>query len=203
MIGRIEGQLVEIADNVILLAVGGIGYEVEVSHNVLAALPGRDKPVRLYTHFVVREDAQLLYGFASRSERDLFRVLLRMAGIGPKVALALISSITLAEIGAAVRDNDVTMLLRVPGIGRKKAERLLLDLKDKLPDALAQAQAPTGAGAVAGVALQEAERALVSLGYRPAEAARLVASIKDEADTAEELVRAALRRVARHTETAP
>lgn len=201
MIGRIEGQLVEIADNVILLAVGGVGYEVEVSHNVLAALPGRDQPVRLYTHFVVREDAQLLYGFASRSERDLFRVLLRMAGIGPKVALALISSITLAEIGAAVRDNDVTMLLRVPGIGRKKAERLLLDLKDKLPEGLAQAS--TAAVGVAGVAVQEAERALVSLGYRPVEAARLVASIKDEADTAEELVRAALRRVARQTETAP
>lgn len=201
MIGRIEGQLVEIAENVILVAVGGIGYEVEVSHNLLAALPGRDKPVRLYTHFVVREDAQQLYGFVSRAERDLFRVLLRIAGVGPKLALALVSSMSPAELSISVRDNDVTALLRVPGVGRKKAERLLLDLKDKLPETLLTVTAAVG-GAV-GMAVQEAERALVSLGYRPVEATRLIASIKAEADTAEELVRAALKRVARQGEAAP
>lgn len=200
MIGRIEGQLVEITDNVILLAVGGVGYEVEVSHNVLTALPGRDKAVTLYTHFVVREDAQQLYGFASRGERDLFRVLIRISGVGPKLALSLISSVPLAELVASVRTGEVGVLTRVPGVGRKTAERLLLELRGKLPETFMP-----GPAAVPGaddLAVQEAERALVSLGYRAQEAARLVASIRGEADSAEQLVRAALRRVARQTEAA-
>lgn len=200
MIGRIEGQLVEITDNVILLAVGGVGYEVEVSHNVLTALPGRDKAVTLYTHFVVREDAQQLYGFASRGERDLFRVLIRISGVGPKLGLSLISSVPLAELVASVRTGEVGVLTRVPGVGRKTAERLLLELRGKLPETFMP-----GPAAVPGaddLAVQEAERALVSLGYRAQEAARLVASIRGEADSAEQLVRAALRRVARQTEAA-
>lgn len=197
MIGRIEGQLVEISDNVVLLAVGGLGYEVEVTHNVLASLPGRDQTVRLYTHFVVREDAQQLYGFASRAERDLFRLFIRITGIGPKLAMGLLSSFQLPELAAAVRKGDVAMLTRVPGVGRKTAERLLLELRDKLPETLAPAAAADGEG---GAALEEAEKALVALGYRPAEASRLVESIKGEGDTTEELVRAALRRVARQAE---
>jgi holliday junction DNA helicase RuvA len=201
MIGRIEGQFVELSDNIILLAVGGVGYEIEVSSNVLAALPLRDGALRLYTHFVVREDAQQLYGFASRSERDLFRVLLRTTGFGPKLALAVVSSVTLAELNGAVHGNDVDALLRVPGIGRKKAERLLLELKGKLPEAPVQ-PSPGVARAGSG-AIIDAERALVSLGYRPAEASRLIAVIKGEAETTEELVRAALRHLARQTETAP
>jgi holliday junction DNA helicase RuvA len=202
MIGRIEGQLVEIEDNVILLAAGGVGYEIEVSSNVLAALPGRGSQMRLHTHFVVREDAQLLYGFASRSERDLFRVLLKMTGFGPKLALAVVSSVSLHELAESVRDNDVNALLRVSGIGRKKAERLLLDLQGKLPETPAQTQAPVGTARAGSRAVAEAEGALVTLGYRPAEAARLIASIKTEAETTEELVRAALRHVARQTEPA-
>jgi Holliday junction DNA helicase RuvA len=200
MIGRIEGQLVEITGNVILLAVGGLGYEVEVSHNVLGRLPGRDQPVRLYTHFVVREDAQQLYGFASRGERDLFRVLIRISGVGPKLALALISSVTLPELAASVRAGEVGVLTRVPGVGRKTAERLLVELRDKLPETAMPA--PAAAPVAQGLAVQEAERALVRLGYRPTEAARLVATIKAEADTAEDLVRAALKRVARQAEAA-
>lgn len=200
MIGRIEGQLVEITDNVVLLAVGGVGYEVEVTHGVLAALPGRDKAVRLYTHFVVREDAQQLYGFGSRGERDLFRVLIRISGVGPKLALALISSMTLAELAAAVRHDDVDVLVRVPGVGRKKAERLLVELRDKLPETVVPGPAP--AQASEGLAVQEAEKALVALGYRAPEAARLVASVKGEAQGTEALVRAALKRVAGQTEAA-
>ncbi|MEQ8859661.1 MAG: Holliday junction branch migration protein RuvA [Pseudomonadales bacterium] len=202
MIGRIEGQLVEISDNVILLAVGGVGYELEVTHNVLAALPGRDKALRLYTHFVVREDAQQLYGFSSRAERDLFRVLIRISGVGPKLALALISSMSLEDLAGAVRNDDVDVLVRVPGVGRKKAERLLVELRDKLPETVAIRPSTTPA---AGLAAQEAEKALVSLGYRPPEAARLVASIKNDADetaSAEVLVRAALKRVAGQAEAA-
>lgn len=200
MIGRIEGQLVEITDNVVLLAVGGVGYEVEVTHDVLASLPGRDHPVRLYTHFVVREDAQQLYGFGSKSERDLFRVLIRISGVGPKLALALISSLSLAELAACVRDDEVDMLIRVPGVGRKKAERLLVELRDKLPETIVPGPVP--ATASDSLAVQEAQGALVSLGYRPPEAARLVASVRSEAQTAEELVRAALKRVAGQAEAA-
>lgn len=200
MIGRIEGQLVEITDNVVLLAVGGVGYEVEVTHGVLAALPGRDRAVRLYTHFVVREDAQQLYGFGSRGERDLFRALIRISGVGPKLALALISSLTLAELATAVRHDDVDMLVRVPGVGRKKAERLLVELRDKLPETAVPEPAP--AQASEGVAVQEAEKALVALGYRAPEAARLVAGVKGEAQGTEALVRAALKRVAGQTQAA-
>jgi len=200
MIGRIEGQFVEIADNVVLLAVGGVGYEVEVSGNVLTALPGRDGVLRLYTHFVVREDAQQLYGFASRNERDLFRILLRTSGFGPKLALAVVSSVSLAELAGAVQDNAVDALLRVPGIGRKKAERLLLELKGKLPEV--PAAAPAGITRAGSLAATEAERALTALGYRPVEAARLIASVRTEAETTEELVRAALKHAARQAESA-
>lgn len=200
MIGRIEGQLVEITDNVLLLSVGGIGYEVEVSHNVLTGLPGRDQPVRLYTHFVVREDAQQLYGFASRAERDLFRLCIRITGVGPKLAMALISSITLAELSNAVRSGEVAMLTRVPGVGRRTAERLMLELRNKLPEAVVPSQADVPAAA--GAAAREAEEALVALGYRPHEASRLVAAVKSEGDTVEALVRAALRQVARQAEAA-
>lgn len=194
MIGRIEGHLVEISDNVILVSCGGVGYEVEVTHNVLAALPGRDKPVRLYTHFVVREDAQQLYGFASRAERDLFRVFIRISGIGPKLALALLSSMTVEELAASVQAGDVDVLIRVPGVGRKKAERLLVELKDKLPEVVAAPVAAVASGAERAVA--EAEQALVSLGYRPPEAARLIGAVKGDGGSAEALIRAALKRVA-------
>lgn len=200
MIGRIEGLLVEVSDNVLLIDVGGVGYEVEVSHNVLTGLPGRDQRLCLYTHFVVREDAQQLYGFASRAERDLFRLYIRITGVGPRLAMALISSVTLPELAASVRAGQVDVLKRVPGVGRKTAERLLVELKDKLPQTIAPALKAVHTGADA--AEQEAAGALVALGYRPAEASRLVESIRTEGETVEELVRAALRKVARQTEAA-
>ncbi|MFW6094097.1 MAG: Holliday junction branch migration protein RuvA [Pseudomonadota bacterium] len=200
MIGRIEGQLVEVSDNVLLVAVAGVGYEVEVSHGVLAALPGRDHAIRLYTHFVVREDAQQLYGFASRDERDLFRALIRVNGVGPKLALALISSVSLAELAGCVETGEPGVLTRVPGIGRRTAERLLIELKDKIPETAvaAVAPAPPARDAVAA----EAQRALEQLGYRPAEAAHLVQEASADADTVEGLVRAALKAAARQAEAA-
>jgi len=200
MIGRIEGQLVEISDNVVLLAVGGVGYEVEVTHNVLATLPGRDRTLRLYTHFVVREDVQQLYGFASRAEREVFRVLIRISGVGPKLAVALLSSMTIHELATAVRQDDVDVLTRTPGVGRKKAERLLVELRDKLPETVMPG--PVEVQPADNLAVQEAEKALVSLGYRPQEAARLIASVKGEAEGTEALIRAALKRVAGQTEAA-
>lgn len=201
MIGHIEGQLLEVYDNVILVTVGGVGYELEVTHNVLATLPGRGKGLRLFTHFVVREELQQLFGFASRAERDLFRVLIRASGMGPKLAVAMLSVLSPADLAAAVQNGDADALIRVPGIGRKKAERLLLELKGKLPASLEPA--PLQRTGSDGRAQTEAEGALVSLGYRPAEAARLVQSVRAEGDTAEALVRAALRQAARQAEAAP
>lgn len=200
MIGHIEGQLLEVYDNVILVTVGGVGYELEVTHNVLATLPGRGKGLKLFTHFVVREELQQLFGFASRAERDLFRVLIRASGMGPKLAVAMLSVLSPADLAGAVDNGDADALIRVPGIGRKKAERLLLELKGKLPASLEPA--PLQRAGSDSRALTEAEGALVSLGYRPAEAARLVQSVRAEGETAEALVRAALRQAARQAEAA-
>lgn len=203
MIGHIEGQLLEVYDNVILVGVGGVGYELEVTHNVLAGLPGRGEGVQLFTHFVVREDLQQLFGFASRGERDLFRVLIRASGMGPKLAVTVLSTMSAAELAACVRDGEADALMRVPGIGRKKADRLLLELDGKLPASLEPAPVRRGAADGRNLAEIEAEGALVSLGYRPAEAASLVRSVQGQAETVEDLVRAALRAVARVSESAP
>lgn len=200
MIGHIEGQLLEVYDNVILVTVGGVGYELEVTHNVLATLPGRGKGLKLFTHFVVREELQQLFGFASRAERDLFRVLIRASGMGPKLAVAMLSVLSPADLAGAVDNGDADALIRVPGIGRKKAERLLLELKGKLPASLEPA--PLQRAGSDSRALIEAEGALISLGYRPAEAARLVQSVRAEGESAEALVRAALRQAARQAEAA-
>ena len=165
MIGRIQGQLVEVAENVILVNTGGTCYEVELTSTALGRLPAADAAVDLFTHFLVREDAQLLYGFASRDERDLFRALIRITGVGPKLALNLISSIPLADLARSVQNNDVAPLTRVPGVGRKTAERLLVELKDRLADLVVVAEA--GMPRRGGESSEEAEEALVALGYKP------------------------------------
>jgi Holliday junction DNA helicase RuvA len=201
MIGRIEGQLIEVNDNVVLVTVGGVGYELEITSSALAALPGREQSIVFYTHFVVREDAQQLYGFASRGERDLFRELIRISGVGPKLALSVISAVSLAQLVAAVQARDVALLTRIPGVGRKTAERLLIELSGRLP-AAAVAASPATARSDPGAAA-EAEGALIALGYRPAEAARTIELFRDQGLSAEALVRAALKQLARSVEAAP
>jgi len=205
MIGRIQGQLVELSDNVLLLDVAGVGYEVEVTGSALAQLPSAGSAVTLHTHFVVREDAQQLYGFASRDERDLFRALIRINGVGPRLALALLSVVTPAVLADAVAHGDTGVLVRVPGVGRKTAERLLVELRGKLDGVLGAAGAVVSAPTVAGAAgaAAEAERALVALGYRPQDASRAIAGVREAGDDAEALVRAALRRLALQQETVP
>ena len=200
MIGRIKGQLVEVVENIILLDAGGVAYEVELTSTALARLPARDHELSLYTHFVVREDVQLLYGFASRGERDLFRVLIRINGVGPKLAVKLISSIDLHDLAVSVANKDVAMLMRVPGVGRKTAERLLVELKDKLGD-LVSGEVPTQDSGDNRAAL-EAEGALISLGYKPSEAARVINSVRSEGVNTEDLLRAALQRFGKVAEVA-
>ena len=200
MIGRIKGQLVEVVENVVLLDASGVAYEVELTSTALARLPARDHELILYTHLVVREDAQLLYGFASRDERNLFRVLIRINGVGPKLAVKLISSIDSHDLAVAVHNSDVAMLMRIPGVGRKTAERLLIELKDKLGDLVSGDVTTLDRGD--NQAAIEAESALISLGYKTTEAARVINSVRGEGGNAQELLRAALQRLGKVVEVA-
>jgi Holliday junction DNA helicase RuvA len=195
MIGRIQGQLLEISENLMLIDVGGIAYEVEVTTDALASAAGPGADILLFTHFVVREDAQLLYGFGSRTERDVFRDLIRISGVGPKLALSVVSSLTLEALAEAVRSHDVGRLTKVQGVGKKTAERLLMELKDRLGDFKVVAR-PVSVSADQQ-AIREAVDALIALGYRPVEAERAVDAVAAEALTTEELLRAALKQLAR------
>ena len=195
MIGRIEGRFVEAVAQLALIDVRGLAYEVELSADARSALPPPGGDVSLYTHFLVREDAQQLYAFASRSERELFRAVLRISGVGPKLALSLISAFDVDELARAAADGDPGRLTRVPGIGRKTAQRVLLELKDRLADfAITPAVGRPRADASAAA---EAERALTALGYRPQDAAQLVRDVGSEDMATEAIVREALRRIAR------
>jgi Holliday junction DNA helicase RuvA len=198
MIGRIQGKLLEISDNLMLIDVSGVAYEVEVTSAALADAVASGQEIALFTHFIVREDAQLLYGFGSRTERDVFRDLIRISGVGPKMALAIVSGLSLETLAEAVRSKDVALLTRVQGVGKKTAERLLVELKDRLGNLhVVIKPVPTGTDRPA---VREAEDALIALGYRPAEAHRAVAAVIDSAASSEELLRAALRQIARQAE---
>ncbi|PXF32537.1 ATP-dependent DNA helicase RuvA [Pokkaliibacter plantistimulans] len=181
MIGRLEGVLLEKAPPALLLDVGGVGYEVEASMQTHFRLPERGKKVVLFTHQVIREDAHHLFGFIDRGERDVFRILIKANGVGPKLALAILSSLEVKELVRSVAEGDIARLIKVPGVGKKTAERLLVELRDRLgswqgsdiADFTLTGGALPGAPAVADVRL-EAEQALLALGYKPAEASKAV-----------------------------
>jgi len=192
MIGRLSGKLIEKNPPSLMLDVNGVGYEIDAPMSTFYKLPAIGADVGLFTHLLVREDAQLLYGFATASERSVFRLLLKVNGVGAKVALAIQSGLSAEELANCIANKDVAALVRVPGIGKKTAERVLLDLKDKL-DAFAGSDAnPVSASGGESVRTQ-AEEALASLGYKPAEAKRLLDKSAGDAQTVEELIRAALR----------
>jgi len=204
VIGRISGILATKQAPVLLVDVQGVGYELQVSLTTYFGLPDVGEPVTLVTHFVVREDAQQLYGFGDEVERQLFRSLIRISGVGPKMALAILSGMTADEFVQCVRNDDVASLVRLPGVGKKTAERLLVEMRGRLdgwatkgglPVVSASSERPTSRSSV----IQEAESALVSLGYKPQEAARMVnAVLPDERDVeSEQLIRLALRNMVR------
>jgi len=201
MIGRITGTLVHKQPPEILIDVGGVGYEVQVPMTTLFQLPSLGEIVCLVTHHAVREDAHLLYGFATERDRELFRHLIRVSGVGPKLALTILSGMDGDSFARAVQAADVTTLVALPGVGRKTAERLLVEMRDRLAgwlDELGPQRAATDAPASPGARLRDAEDALVALGYKPAEAARLVAAVDDEQiSDSEELIRLALRSTVR------
>ena len=192
MISRLRGRGVNISDNVLSVDVQGVAYEAEVTGATLAMVAGHEGDVDVYTHRVVRDDTHALYGFASLAERELFRALIRVNGIGPKLGLTLLSSLTPEEFAASVADQDVAAMTRVPGVGKKTAERLLLELKDRL-DTLPVELARVGTNKES--AAREAELALVSLGYRPLDAARAIDNVYTVGEPVEELIRLALQRM--------
>lgn len=202
MIGRIRGTLIDKQPPEILVDVGGVGYELQVPMTILFQLPVLGSEVCLLTHFVVREDAQLLYGFRDERERSLFRQLIKVSGVGPKLALTILSGMDADSFARCVQREDLAALISLPGVGRKTAERLLVEMRDKLKDWLALEGAEVGSGASgepieqvsSGRHIADAESALIALGYKPAEAARAVAGVNDDSvGDSEELIRRALK----------
>ena len=197
MIGRIRGKLLEKQAPDLLVDVSGVGYEIHAPMTTIYQLPALGENVELFTHLIVREDAHLLYGFASVQERSLFRALIKVNGVGPKLALTILSGMDVQDFVRCVRDGDTAGLVRLPGVGKKTAERLLIEMRDQLRDwhvdglavATGSAQLPIHANDY----LLEAESALISLGYKPQEATRMIAAVKNDAATSEELIRAALK----------
>jgi len=194
VIGLIHGRIAAKMPPQLLVDVGGVGYEIEAPMSTFFLLPAVGEEVRLLTHLVVREDAQLLYGFSTEEERRLFRNLLKVSGIGPKIALALLSGISVEGFAHCIQNQDVSALTKVPGIGRKTAERLLIEMRDRLNGAESLPGATTVP--VGTSAETEAFGALVALGYKPAEATRLLKTVEGTATT-EEMIRRALQSAAR------
>lgn len=191
MIGRLHGTLLDKSPPQLLLDVGGVGYEVDVPMSTLYDLPAVGQNVTLLIHTVIREDAHLLYGFATAGERTTFRELLKISGIGPRIALAVLSGLSAAEIAQAVTQQDTARFTRVPGIGKKTAERLLLELKGKLG-----ADLGAGASAVAAGSASDVLQALIALGYSEREAAAAVKSLP-EGCSVDDGIRQALKSLAR------
>ena len=194
MIGYLRGRLVRKAPPALIVDVNGVGYELEAPMSTFYRLPELGAEVELHTHLLVREDAHLLYGFATEDERRLFRDLLRVTGIGPKIGLALLSGIDVDTFMRCVEAQDADALTRIPGIGRKTAERLLVEMRDRIR---ALGQMPAASQRADGGARAEAYAALVALGYRPVEVNRLLQSVDQEGAGTEELIRRALQAAAR------
>ncbi len=192
MIGRLVGTLAAKSPPQVLLDVHGVGYELDVPMSTFYDLPAVGQPVTLLTHFVVREDAQLLYGFASEAERAAFRELVKIGGVGPRTALALLSGLPVAELARAVAMQDAGRLVKVPGIGKKTAERLLLELKGKLAPDLGAA----AGGAPAGEAHADIVQALLALGYAERDARAAAKALPAEVGVADG-IKQALRALTR------
>lgn len=198
MIGRIRGTLAEKAPAEVLIMAGGVGYEIQIPLSAFEQLPDIGAELELHTHLAVREDAQVLFGFPGARDKQAFRHLIKVSGVGPRMALALLSGMSAGELVAAVQGGDVSRLSSVPGIGRKTAERMIVELRDRLDDG-SVVPLPHETGRVAAGGGREAEDALVSLGYKQQQAARLIARIRRDhpgADDTEDLIRLALKSLA-------
>ncbi|MDF3054101.1 MAG: Holliday junction branch migration protein RuvA [Gammaproteobacteria bacterium] len=196
MIGRLRGTLLEKCPPHLLIDVGGVAYEVSAPMFTFYHLPDIGQQATLHTHLVVREDAQLLFGFMHMHERALFRSLIKVSAVGPKLALAILSGMEAQHFVGCVMQNDTDSLVRIPGIGKKTAERLVIEMRDRLNDwqvAETALTAPICAENVLDNAKQEAISALIALGYKPQEAKKAISLIKETCESSEAFIRSALR----------
>lgn len=196
MIGYLKGHLLQKRPPFLLLDVNGVGYELEAPMSTFYNLPDEAKEVSLHVHLVVREDAQLLYGFSDQGQRQLFRSLLKVNGVGSRVALAVLSTLSASEFITCIRHEDVVTLTRVPGIGKKTAERMIIDMRDRteFPEGEGySSESSSSSTSIRDNPAQDAISALITLGYRPAEAGRAVQAVKDRSEIRDDLIRNALR----------
>lgn len=198
MIAFIEGKVAEKNHGELVINAGGVGFSLLCSNATIAAAPEKDKTFRCYTVMNVREDAMELFGFASKLEREMFKKLCTVTGVGAKTALGILSALPLRDLSIAIVTGDVTALSRAPGIGKKTAQRIVLELRDKVEQAEVSSSAPGApapAAAPAGGMEREAQAALQALGYTSAEAARAVNQVRDQASTVDQMVLLALRQM--------
>lgn len=202
MIGRLRGLLVEKQAPEILIECGGIGYEVTMPMTSIYALPDVEQEATIYTHFVVREDAQLLYGFANKVERKLFRLLIKVNGVGPKLALAILSGMSADQFVSCVAHDDLSTIVKIPGVGKKTAERLLIEMRDRLKDWQGDMLTPAtdampimnqGGDTFVSDAKGDAANALVSLGYSQNQADKAVKAVFKAGMNSEDIIRDALK----------
>ncbi|SEQ61404.1 Holliday junction DNA helicase subunit RuvA [Solimonas aquatica] len=196
MIGRISGRLLVKQPPALLVDVSGVGYEIEAPMSTFYKLPALGETVTLHTHLTVREDAHLLFGFASLTEKNLFRELIKISGVGPKLALTVLSGVSVEEFWNTVRAGDVARLTKLPGVGRKTAERLVVEMRDKA-GSVGEVPGVSLPAAGPGGALAEARSALAALGYKPAEIGRFTEAVYKEGMSTEQIIQEALRRAVR------
>lgn len=199
MIGLLRGRLASKNPPQLLIDVGGVGYEVEVPMSTFYGLPATGAEVSLFTHLVVREDAHILFAFGTERERRLFRELLKVSSVGPKLALSLLSGMSVDGFLLCIESQDADSLVRIPGVGRKTAERLIIEMRDRIKHFGTVAGVGAGGGSIVeapGGPQAEAFAALIALGYKPAEVTRLLKSVDASVQTTGELIRGALQAAA-------
>jgi holliday junction DNA helicase RuvA len=195
MIGFLRGRLAVKQPPMLLVDVNGVGYELEAPMSTFYTLPAIGEPVALYTHLVIRDDAHVLFAFGTDGERRLFRGLLKVSGVGPKIALGILSGASVDDFLRTIEAEDVAMLTRIPGVGRKTAERVIIEMRDGVKKfAVPGAEGPGAAGIVASLTPQgEAYSALIALGYKPPEATRLLKAADEPGLSTTEIIRRALK----------
>ena len=194
MIGSLHGKLVAKQAPQILVECSGVGYEVETPMSTFLELPAVGETVFVHTHLLVRDDAHILFGFASLEERSLFRMLLKISGVGAKMGLAILSTMSVADFQRCVEYEDAATLVKIPGVGKKTAERLIIEMRDRVDTGSAQSGATTVT--VEAGARSEAVDALIALGYKPREVQKLIGDLDVDGKSAEDIIRLALRQVA-------
>jgi holliday junction DNA helicase RuvA len=200
VIGFLKGRLAVKQPPTLLVDVNGVGYELEAPMSTFYGLPATGESVSLFTHLVVREDAHILYGFGSEGERRLFRGLLKISGVGPKIALGILSGASVEDFLRTVEAEDVAMLTRIPGIGRKTAERVIIEMRDSVQKLKQSAPGAAQSAAALGAppsAQSEAFSALIALGYKPPEVTRLLKSADEPGLSTTEIIRRALKSAAK------